>query len=221
MTVHCLFEQSGTFKNEFLKMGIQALDYDILNDFKQTDYVIDLYQEIENGYSRERESIFDKMKEDDLIFAFFPCTRFEDQISLNFRGIQHGMEKWSDKQKLEKDLRLHKEMHQNYDLITKLVILCIDRKLKLIIENPYSTQHHLIKYWALKPSLIIQNRRDYGDYYIKPTMFYFINREPSNNFIFEPRVVHPKKTIANTNNQVERSLISKEFANRFIREFIL
>lgn len=57
MIVHCLFEQSGTFKNEFLKMGIQALDYDILNDFKQTDYVIDLYQEIENGYSREREYI--------------------------------------------------------------------------------------------------------------------------------------------------------------------
>ena len=41
MIVHCLFEQSGTFKNEFLKMGIQALDYDILNDFKQTDYVIE------------------------------------------------------------------------------------------------------------------------------------------------------------------------------------
>ena len=57
MMVHCLFEQSGTFKNEFLKMGIQALDYDILNDFKETDYVIDLYQEIENGYSREREYI--------------------------------------------------------------------------------------------------------------------------------------------------------------------
>ena len=54
MIVHCLFEQSGTFKNEFLKMGIQALDYDILNDFKETDYAIDLYQEIENGYSRER-----------------------------------------------------------------------------------------------------------------------------------------------------------------------
>ena len=58
MIVHCLFEQSGTFKNEFLKMGIQALDYDILNDFKQTDYVIDLYQEIENGYSRERERVY-------------------------------------------------------------------------------------------------------------------------------------------------------------------
>lgn len=27
---HCLFEQSGTFKNEFLKLGIPAFDYDIM-----------------------------------------------------------------------------------------------------------------------------------------------------------------------------------------------
>lgn len=27
--VHCFFEQSGTFKNEFKKLGIDALDYDI------------------------------------------------------------------------------------------------------------------------------------------------------------------------------------------------
>lgn len=29
MKVHCLFEQSGTFKNEFRKLGINAYDYDI------------------------------------------------------------------------------------------------------------------------------------------------------------------------------------------------
>lgn len=28
--VHCFFEQSGTFKNEFIKLGIPAEDYDIL-----------------------------------------------------------------------------------------------------------------------------------------------------------------------------------------------
>lgn len=27
--VHCFFEQSGTFKNEFIKLGIPAEDYDI------------------------------------------------------------------------------------------------------------------------------------------------------------------------------------------------
>ena len=50
MIAHCLFEQSGTFKNEFKKLGIEAYDYDILNDYGQTDYQIDLYDEIEKAY---------------------------------------------------------------------------------------------------------------------------------------------------------------------------
>lgn len=53
MIVHCLFEQSGTFKNEFRKLGIDAYDYDILNDFNQTDYVIDLFNEIRGGVRRK------------------------------------------------------------------------------------------------------------------------------------------------------------------------
>lgn len=50
MKVHCLFEQSGTFKNEFKKLGYEAYDYDIQNDFGETDFQIDLFQEIVNGY---------------------------------------------------------------------------------------------------------------------------------------------------------------------------
>ena len=49
MKVHCLFEQSGTFKNEFKKLGYEAFDYDIQNEFGQTDFVIDLFGEIEGG----------------------------------------------------------------------------------------------------------------------------------------------------------------------------
>lgn len=40
--IHCLFEQSGTFKNEFKKLGYEAFDYDIQDEFKETDYVYDL-----------------------------------------------------------------------------------------------------------------------------------------------------------------------------------
>ena len=49
MKVHCLFEQFGTFKNEFKKLGYEAFDYDILNDYGETDFQIDLYKEIEGG----------------------------------------------------------------------------------------------------------------------------------------------------------------------------
>lgn len=48
--VHCFFEQSGTFKNEFIKLGIPAEDYDIQNNFGQTDHVVDLFAEIETAY---------------------------------------------------------------------------------------------------------------------------------------------------------------------------
>jgi len=63
MTFHCFFEQSGTFKNEFKKLGYDAEDYDILNDFNETDHVIDLFEEIEVAYrnlntEREREKRF-------------------------------------------------------------------------------------------------------------------------------------------------------------------
>ena len=34
--VHCFFEQSGTFKREFIKLGIPAEDYDIQNNFGET-----------------------------------------------------------------------------------------------------------------------------------------------------------------------------------------
>lgn len=49
MKAHCLFEQSGTFKNEFKKLGIDAEDYDIQNEFGETDHVCDLYAEIRGG----------------------------------------------------------------------------------------------------------------------------------------------------------------------------
>lgn len=50
MVYRCLFEQSGHFKNEFKKLGYAALDYDILNDFGETDFQIDLYNEINKAY---------------------------------------------------------------------------------------------------------------------------------------------------------------------------
>jgi hypothetical protein len=56
--VHCFFEQSGTFKNEFIKLGIPAEDYDIQDNFGETDHKMDLFHEIEEGYNW-RPSVFD------------------------------------------------------------------------------------------------------------------------------------------------------------------
>ena len=59
--VHCFFEQSGTFKNEFIKLGIPAEDYDIQDNFGETDNVVDLFAEIENAYDG-KPSLFDNIR---------------------------------------------------------------------------------------------------------------------------------------------------------------
>lgn len=145
---HLLFEQSGTFKNEFKKLGYEAYDYDILNDYGETDYQIDLFEEIRKGYDG-KPSIFDNIRPDDVIMAFFPCTRFEDQIMLGFRGQNCGMKTWTMEQKLNYSMTLHDELNQLYKCISKLVLLALRKKLRLIIENPYSAQHYLRQYWCV------------------------------------------------------------------------
>ena len=54
--VYCFFEQSGTFKNEFKKLGVDAIDLDILNDFGETDKIIDLFAEIRGGMKVKKVS---------------------------------------------------------------------------------------------------------------------------------------------------------------------
>jgi hypothetical protein len=227
MTAHCLFEQSGTFKNEFKKLGYEAYDYDILNDYGETDYQIDLFKEIEGGYNGE-PSIFDKMKQDDLIMAFFPCTRFEAKIPLMFRGEAYQMKNYTDRQKLEVSMRLHKELHRNYLLISEMVCICLDKKLRMIIENPYTAPHYLTTYWCIKPKIIDRDRRENGDWMKKPTQFWFINCEPQQNLVFEPldyveqrKCDYVTKKSTGKDRQVARSEIHPQYANRFIRQYII
>ena len=226
MKAHCLFEQSGTFKNEFIKLGIEAIDYDIQNDYGQTDVQIDLFEEIRKAY-RGGVSIFDTISKNDMIMAFFPCVRFEDQIILHMRCDCGTMRNWDDIKKLEYSKRLNREVCENFELISNMVIVCIRKGLRLIIENPYSPQHYLKQYWCMKPKLIDKDRTLRGDWMKKPTQYWFINCEPQDNFILEP-LPFRKRTkyvdIVNSGKEsrtVRRSKIMPEYANRFIREFIL
>ena len=221
MKIHCFFEQSGTFKNVIKNMGGVAKDYDILDDYGQTDVICDLYDEIEKAYL-ELTSIFDKIKSDDMIIAFFPCTEFEDQKNMLMLGNANQQQKWTDYKKLNYHLYLHNKLNKNYEIITKLVLVCIRRNIPLIIENPKGTCHYLTRNWSLKPTIIDTNRRDNGDYYKKPTQYWFVNCKPENKMLCEATYSQKEtKRIDYVSNKVERSMISKEYANRFIREFIL
>lgn len=236
MKAHCLFEQSGTFKNEFKKLGIEAFDYDILNNFGETDFQVDLFEEIRGGYEN-KPSIFDGINQEDVIVAFFPCVRFENQIMLSFRGQAYGMKNWNDKEKMEYCMKLMSELYENYLLVNKLFLICYERNLKLILENPYSEEHFLRRYWCMQPELIDKDRRINGDYYKKPTQFWFMNCKPTFNVVFENfeqnaidyhgkdawkerRKADWEKTGAKSTTEA-RSMIAPKYAERFIKQFIL
>jgi len=205
MTFHCFFEQSGTFKNEFKKLGYNAIDYDIQDEFGETDRIIDLFEQIERAYNN-KASVFNSIEDSDTIIAFFPCIRFENQIKLHFNGTCASLKKWTDEQKLEYDLKLHRELSRLYELVTKLAIVCLRRKIPLIIENPYSTTHYLTQYWAIQSKVIDKNRQTRGDYFQKPTQYWFINCEPKQNMILEAQVWNKKKDILHTKPRSRKKL---------------
>ena len=226
MRAHCLFEQSGTFKNEFKKLGVEAYDYDILNDYGQTDYQVDLFEHIRGGYEG-KPSLFDDIDKEDVIMAFFPCTRFEAKIPLLFRGEAIQQKNWTDNQKLDYSMNLHDELHENYILISKMVHIANERGLRMVIENPYTQPHYLTTYWCIKPTIIDRNRRKNGDYMKKPTQYWFIGFKPKDNLVFEPIDYVEVRTISgmtgkdNKTRQVRRSEIHPQYASRFIRQYVL
>lgn len=167
--------------------------------------------------------------------AFFPCVRFENQIMLHFRGQSHGLERKTSEEKMEYCMKLMDELRNMYMLVNKLFIVCIRKKLKLIVENPYSEEHFLRRYWCLPPTIIDRDRRERGDYYKKPTQYWFLNRKPSNNLVFgetfhnrinctDPiRMMHKKDWlwVGAKNVKTARSMIHPDYASRFIREFVI
>lgn len=218
--VWCMFEQSGTFKNEFIKLGIEAYDLDILNDYGQTDYQRDLFCDIDNAYEM-KESIFDDINSDDLILAFYPCTRFECRVPLLFRGQATQQKTWTTEQKLSYSMKLHEELHALYMRLCKLILVCLRGGYRLIIENPYTPPHYLTMFFPIKPSFIDKDRTRRGDKFVKPTQYFFINCVPENNFVTDAITIQSRVLTIEKTHGKERSEMTSHYANRFIKEFIL
>jgi hypothetical protein len=58
--------------------------------------------------------------------------------------------------------------------------------LRMIVENPWSEQNYTNRFWFNKPALIDRNRRLRGDYFMKPTAYWYINCEPTHGRSFQP-----------------------------------
>ena len=223
--VHCFFEQSGTFKQEFIKLGIPAEDYDIQNNFGQTDHMDDLFQAIEDAYDG-KPSLFDNITPDDLILAFFPCIYFCATSQMAFFWGCTNYRAMTTKQKSDAILKRAKDRERFYSLAVKMLTVAEMRGLRLVMENPWSEQTYLKANFVKAPDLVDMDRTKRGDFYTKPTAYWFINCTPTHGKSFQRQKEH--KTIMTSKGasraglcSEERSMISPDYARNFICDFIL
>lgn len=214
---HCFFEQSGTFRDEFQKMGVAAKDYDLANDFGQTDWQGDLFGQIRLAYAGG-PSLFDAMTTDDLIFAFFPCTYFCGHNEMFFCGTNYNYRQLTKPVVLDKIIERAQLRHDYYVTLLKFCRVVESRGLRAIIENPYNAHHYWRFNFPYKPAVIDMNRRLKGDNYKKPTQYLFINCEPAGKVSVQ--MDKPMEYVMEKEG-IDRSLINPDYAHNFICDHVL
>lgn len=233
--VHLFFEQSGTFKNEFIKLGIPAEDYDIQDNFGQTDHIIDLFAEIEKAYDGGT-SIFDSITCDDLIMAFFSCIYFCEANVRLFRFEDSTHVRHTHKKACDDMLQRSKERQRFFELCLKLFCVCDIRGLRLVLENPYNVNHYLVQYFPYGATIIDNDRSRRGDKFKKPTQYFFVNCENTNGFTEQKVKPIPVNSIDDRNKNKnykklrkesvcicseEKSTMTTDYARNFICDFII
>lgn len=224
--VHCFFEQSGTWKKAFATFGITAFDYDVENQFNQTDYQMDLFDEINvtydylTGVHDAGLSLCFRLIEPktDLIVAFFSCTYFCEVNMMYFTADTVNYRDMSKTDVLPLIMERADKQNDFYKLLLKFCYIVERLKIRCIIENPYSKLHFLTNHFPYK-EYIDRKRSTRGDNMDKPTRYYFINCEPyslttyqKSDFILKQR---------NMNHGILRSCMSQDYAEKFIADVIL
>jgi len=211
--IYCLFEQSGTFRDAFRRAGFAAECVDIRNDFGKTDHVIDIFQALQDrSFPFDSDTLHDKTTR---FIAFFPCTYFSSNNDMIFRGdsaIFRKMSK-SDKERYILKRRLKRDHYKT--MLYTLIRRCISYKIPLIIENPAS---QTIKQYLGMPT-VSHSRNKYGDYFYKPTYYFFFFCSFNERIMKIQKFYAPERIqhLKGGNRTAKRSMISPEYADNFIK----
>lgn len=172
-------------------------------------------------------SIFDTISKDDLIIAFFPCIYFES-LQMTYYSLESiNYRKKTMEEKIKSTVDRIIKRADFHVLLYKLVYMAEKKGLRLIIENPATKPNYLIDTQNfIKPTFVDNNRMLRGDFYKKPTAYWFYNCEPTVGFSRQND--KEQKTIMKTRGAkqagicgTERSLISSDYARNWICDFVL
>jgi hypothetical protein len=166
------------------------------------------------------------MSKDGLIMAFFPCIYFCATSQMAFSFGYTNYRKLNMKEKTDKILERSANREYFFKLAVKMISIAEQKCLRLIMENPWSEQTFLKANFVMPPTLVDNNRMLRGDFYVKPTAYWFINSTPTSGKSYQND--KEKKTIMKARMGAkaglcseERSMISPDYARNFICDFII
>lgn len=91
----------------------------------------------------------------------------------------------SNMEKIQQILKRSDNRKEFYDRLIKFVAVCLYYNIRMVFENPYAEQHYLKSNFLKAPDIVDTNRMLRGDYFVKPTAYWFWNCEPTNGFTLQ------------------------------------
>ena len=132
----------------------------------------------------------------------------------------------SDLEKIQKILERTEMRKEYFERLIKFVYVCLAKGIRLIFENPWSEQTYLKANFLKIPDVVDMNRMERGDYFKKPTAYWFWNCTPTNGESYQND--KEQKTIMNSKMGAraglcseERSMISPDYARNWICDFVI
>lgn len=169
--------------------------------------------------------MFNSITTDDLIIAFFPCIYFTGSSNpLEFSIHTHKTLSVPDR--IKKIINRSKNREYFYELLLKLSHTIYSRNLRLIFENPFNPLSYLDNNFLFAPQVYDTNRLLRGDYFVKPTAYWFLNCEPTYGESYQQdkkqkRIREIPGAKGDGLCSEERSMISTDYARNFICDFII
>lgn len=162
-----------------------------------------------------------------MIIAFFPCIYFIGSTNPRYYTLENNnYQSLSLEDKLDKIIDRSINRQKFYVLLIKLVGVCLVNKIRIVIENPYSSLHYLSNNFFKNPDIVDKDRTLRGDYFKKPTGYWYFNCEPTYGNSYQKD--KERKTIFSCRSGIkagicseERSMISPDYARNFICDFII
>ena len=130
------------------------------------------------------------------------------------------------KEKTDEILARNKNREKFWSLLVKMYAIAEMRGIRMVIENPYAINTFLKGNFIMPPSIVDENRMLRGDYFIKPTAYWFVSCEPTHGLTEQndkkkKEVMWCRKAPRAGLCSEERSMISPDYARNFICDFIL